>query len=124
MHFKLSNFRWDMSKQMDFWETHDCRTLKDIQDCALKNTFSCQHKLLLDVKLENVVLDELHLMLRITGDHIHSIYSIVFTSKGCPTACFIREESSGDYLLYLYGIEHSLAFRTIAFWLTKCQKSA
>jgi hypothetical protein len=62
-----TDFRWDMSKPMDFWETHDCRSLKDIQDCALKNQFSCQHKPLLEVKLENVVLDELHLMLRITG---------------------------------------------------------
>ncbi|XP_028405265.1 uncharacterized protein LOC114527775 [Dendronephthya gigantea] len=55
-----------MSKPMDFWENHDCRSLKDIQDCAVKNRFSCQHKPLLEVKLENVVLDELHLMLRIT----------------------------------------------------------
>ena len=57
-----------MSKPMDFWETHDCHSLKDIQDCALKNKFSCRHKPLLVVKLQNVVLDELHLMLRITGD--------------------------------------------------------
>ena len=56
-------FRWDMSKPMDFWETNECRSLKDIQDCAKKRMFSCQHKPL----LENVVLDELHLMLRITG---------------------------------------------------------
>ncbi len=52
---------------MDFWETHECRSLKDIQDCAAKNIFSCRHRPLLEVKLENVVLDELHLMLRVTG---------------------------------------------------------
>ncbi|CAB4011198.1 Hypothetical predicted protein, partial [Paramuricea clavata] len=39
---------------------------KDIKSCALKSAFSCQHQPLLDIKLENVVLDELHLMLRIT----------------------------------------------------------
>ena len=54
---------------MAYWETHDCRSLKDIKDCALKNQFSWQHQPLLEVKLENVILDELHLMLRITGDH-------------------------------------------------------
>ena len=55
-----------MSKTMAYWETHDCRSLKDIKDCALNH---CQHQPLLEVKHENVVLDELHLMLRITGDH-------------------------------------------------------
>lgn len=61
------SFRWDMSKAMDYWETHDHRTIEDIKSCALKSAFSCQHQPLLDIKLENVVLDELHLMLRITG---------------------------------------------------------
>jgi ATP:corrinoid adenosyltransferase len=56
-----------MSKAMDYWETHDHRTIEDIKSCALKSVFSCQHQPLLDIKLENVVLDELHLMLRITG---------------------------------------------------------
>ena len=56
-----------MSKPMDFWETHECHSLKDIQDCAAKNILSCRHRPLLKVKLENVVLDELHLMLRVTG---------------------------------------------------------
>ena len=60
------HFRFDMSKPMGFWETNHSR-LKHIQECALHNKFSCQHKLLLNVKLENVVLDELHLMLRVTG---------------------------------------------------------
>ena len=58
-----------MSKAMDFWETHNCRSLKDIQNGAMKNQFSCQHKPLLEVELKNVVVDELHLMLRITGDY-------------------------------------------------------
>ena len=49
-----------MSKPVDFWESHDCRSLKDILNCALKKQFSCQHKPLLEVKFENVVLDELH----------------------------------------------------------------
>ncbi len=76
-------FRWDMSKPMDFWEIHNCHTLRDIEDCALKKKFSCLHKPLLNVKLENVVLDELHLMLRITGNYTYFFefdYNIIIIS--------------------------------------------
>ena len=52
---------------MDYWVENEFRSLQDIRECAMKNQFSCQHKPLLHIKLENVVLDELHLMLRITG---------------------------------------------------------
>ena len=60
--------RWDMSKELTFWENEHGRSNTDIQECALKGTFSCQHLPLLDIKLENIVLDELHLMLCITGE--------------------------------------------------------
>ena len=64
-----------MSKPINFyWEQNIRRTLEEIKRCALKNEFSCQHQPLLDIPLENVVLDELHLMLRITGKYIKSIY--------------------------------------------------
>ncbi|CAB4007697.1 Hypothetical predicted protein [Paramuricea clavata] len=81
--------RWDMSKTMAYWETHDCHSLKDIKDCALKNKFSCQHQPLLEVKLENVVLDELHLMLRITGDHYLS-------PKECGVSFNVWEKWNAD----------------------------
>ena len=57
-----------MSKPLDFWETHDCRSLEDIQDYAMP---------LLEVELKNVVVDELHLMLRITGNH-YNIYIYIY----------------------------------------------
>ena len=44
-----------------------CRTLSDIKKCASKQELSCVHQPLVDIPLENVVLDELHLMLRVTG---------------------------------------------------------
>ena len=55
---------------MDYWEKHENRSIEDIQTCALKCQFSCQQQPLLHIKLENVVIDELHLMLRTTGDSI------------------------------------------------------
>jgi hypothetical protein len=58
-----------MSKQQDYyWGDDIVRTQKDIKECAKKSQYSCDHQPLLNIKLENVVLDELHLMLRITGD--------------------------------------------------------
>lgn len=57
-----------MSKPIDFyWEEDMKRTLQDIKECALKQSFSCEHHPLLNIPLENIVLDELHLMLRVTG---------------------------------------------------------
>ncbi len=56
-----------MSRHLDFWETQHGRSIEDIKECALKGQFSCQFQHLLDIKLENVIIDELHLMLRITG---------------------------------------------------------
>jgi hypothetical protein len=59
-----------MSKGMNhYWEEPFARTLQTIKDCAKKQHLSCAHMPLLDITLENVVLDELHLMLRITGMH-------------------------------------------------------
>lgn len=55
-----------MTKPLAFWESQHGRSIEDIQKCALDGTFSCQFQPLLDIKLENVVIDELHLMLRIT----------------------------------------------------------
>ena len=66
-----------MSKPMNFyWEDNIRRTLDEIKTCSLKNEFACQHPPLLDIPLENVVLDELHLMLRITGKRTNVIFYI------------------------------------------------
>jgi hypothetical protein len=43
------------------------RTLQDIKQCSLKKFFFCEHHPLLNITLENIVLDELHFMLRVTG---------------------------------------------------------
>ena len=59
-----------MTKHQDFyWEEEIVRSIDDIKTCAKTNTLSCEHKPLLDIPLSNVVLDELHLMLRVTGKY-------------------------------------------------------
>ena len=57
-----------MSKSQDnYWMVNIKRTLEDIRQCCLKQEFSCQRPPLLDIPVDNIVLDELHLMLRVTG---------------------------------------------------------
>ena len=62
-----------MSKPKDYYWENVVRSLTDIRNCAAKNIYSCEHQPLLNIPLENVVLDELHLMLRITGWYIHNV---------------------------------------------------
>ena len=57
-----------MTKAKDFYWGEKSRSIDDVKECAMKSTFSCQHKPLLGIPLCNVVLDELHLMLRVTGN--------------------------------------------------------
>lgn len=58
--------RSDMTKPMNYYWKESKRTLDDMKRCALKQQYSCEHPPLLEIPLENVVLDELHLMLRVT----------------------------------------------------------
>ena len=54
-----------MTRPEDFyWMDNIRRTLDDIRACCLKHQFSCD---LLNIPIDHIVLDELHLMLRITG---------------------------------------------------------
>lgn len=67
-------YRHDMTKPEDFyWGINLKRTLEDIRQCCLKQLFSCERPPLLNIPLENIVLDELHLMLRITGT-VHILF--------------------------------------------------
>ena len=56
-----------MSKPEDFCWGDLARTLNKLKEWATRSKFSCEHQPLIDIKLENVVLDELHLMLHVTG---------------------------------------------------------
>ena len=65
-----------MTKPMNFyWEEHK-RTLAGMRRCALKQQYSCQHPPLLNIPLEHVVLDELHLMLRQDMCKLHFMLTI------------------------------------------------
>ena len=68
----ISANRYDMSKPMDFYWGDMARSLDNIRECANSNKLSCAHQPLIDISLQNVVLDELHLMLRVTGQRVIS----------------------------------------------------
>ena len=56
-----------MSKPMrHHWKQPIARD--SFEEWTRQNKFACVHPPLLNIPLENVVLDELHLMLRITGN--------------------------------------------------------
>ena len=71
VHTNLCHYWMDVSKELTFWKSEHGQSNKDIRKCALKGIFSCRHQPLLDINLENIVLDELHLMLCITGEFLH-----------------------------------------------------
>ena len=59
--------RWDTSKDIGFYNSGEMkRTLKDIKNCHSKNQYSCCQNPLFSINLDHIILDELHLMLRIT----------------------------------------------------------
>ena len=64
------NNRWDTSFSLDHYQSPDLkRSLKEMFELARKkkqeNKYCCEHEPLLHIELDHVVLDELHLLLRI-----------------------------------------------------------
>lgn len=60
--------RWDMSHDLEYYNSPPLkRTLKDMHSLAgkTKQNYCCVHKPLLDIELSHVILDELHLLLRV-----------------------------------------------------------
>jgi hypothetical protein len=58
-----------MSKPENYYgQKAMARTLTEIKKCALEQKLSCVHQPLIEIQVENIILDELHLMLRVTGE--------------------------------------------------------
>jgi len=56
-----------MSKDLDFYNTGESkRTVQEIRDFQSQNKFCYIHPSLFVIKLDHVVVDELHLMMKIT----------------------------------------------------------
>ena len=78
------NNRWEMDKDIDYYNSVPMkRTLQEIINMALKkgaqDKFSCDHKPLINIDLDHVVLDELHLLLRVMDVLLNNIIQEVIS---------------------------------------------
>jgi len=68
--------RWDMSKSLEYYNSPPMkRTLKDLKDCCNKSTnnYCCESPPLLNIELDHIILDELHLLLRVCDRLIENL---------------------------------------------------
>ena len=75
--------RWDVSK------SHDVRTLRSIEHCltvkSLSRNKGCINPPLLNIQISNIVVDELHLILRISDILIRNLVWAMVAKKQLPT---------------------------------------
>ena len=76
--------RWEMDKDLDYYNSVPIKcTLQEIINMALKkgarDKFSCDHKALINIDLDHVVLDELHLLLRVMDVLLNNIIQEVIS---------------------------------------------
>lgn len=88
-----------MTKDLDFYNTGDMRrTLQEIRDFHSSNKFCCIHPPLFDIELDHVVLDELHLMMRISDRLTENIITEVMERESKSHFLKKRGEEKGVYL--------------------------
>ena len=72
--------RWDVSKN------HEERTLSSMEQClTLKNNKGCINPPLLNIDISRILIDELHLMLRITDILLRNLVWAMVVKKQLPT---------------------------------------
>ena len=64
--------RWDTSVTLQECKA-DSRSLSEIKDCANDKSLGCDNQPLFDIELDHVVVDELHLLLRISDRLIDAL---------------------------------------------------
>ena len=59
--------RWDKSKPERYYTDPEFESVRSIEESwCLTNSFGCKHLPLINLPLENVIVEELHMLLRIT----------------------------------------------------------
>jgi len=95
--------RFDMSKPKDHYNSPPIsRTLHEMQEmCSLpqsQSRYSCVRKPLINIALDHVILDELHLMLRVTDRLMENLIKEVIERDGEADLNKKRGEEKGLYL--------------------------
>ncbi|XP_028418693.1 uncharacterized protein LOC114544180 [Dendronephthya gigantea] len=108
--------RWEMSKDLDFYNTGSVkRTLLEIKDFQTSKKCCCINPPLLDIELDHVILDELHLLLRITDRLTENIINEVMQRDSKADFTKKSGEEKGIYLKRLVSVINELGI-TFAIW--------
>ena len=101
--------RWDMTKDLDYYNTGELsRSIQELNEYHDKNKFCCFQPPLFSIDLDHVILDELHLMLRISDRLTENLIKEVMEHDS--EADFLKKhgEPKGIYLNKLVTVINSL----------------
>ena len=91
--------RWDTSKGINFYSDGVMKgTLEEIKHCQTKNEYSCRDYPLFNIELDHIVLDELHLMLRITDRLLENLVIEVMEHDSHNDFLKTNQEPKGIFL--------------------------
>ena len=108
--------RWDMTKDLDFYNTGELkRTLQEIRNFHNSNKFCCIHLPLFDIELDHVVLDELHLMMRVTDRLTENVITEVMERDRKTDFLKKKGEEKGIYLKRLIRVINEVGI-TFSVW--------
>ena len=108
--------RWDVSKALEYYSTDPLkRSLKEMQEHQKKGEFCCARTPLFTIDVNNVILDELHLMLRISDRLTENLIAEVMDRDRLSDFIKKTREPKGIYLNRLITIINSLGV-TFAVW--------
>ena len=113
--------RWDVSKPEDFYSRYtEVRKLEDLKNCAPKSILGCKQQPLICLPLDHVVVDELHLMLRVTDRLLENlIQDAVDCDAKEQIGAAAKALANGQS--HLNGLRHAIQYCGVTFkmWETK-----
>jgi len=110
--------RWDMAPNLDYYYSDKVkRTLKSIKECCTKSkeNYCCINPPLFDIELDNVVLDELHMMLRVTDRLLENLIIEVMEKDSKEDFNKKRGEAKGLHLIKLIEAINNIGI-TFSIW--------
>ena len=91
--------RWDTSKPIEHYQSVEMkRTLAHIKSMLAQKKFSVIHQPLFNIELDHVILDELHLMMRVTDRLTENLITEVMERDGEADLSKGKGEKKGIYL--------------------------
>ena len=101
--------RWDTSERIEYYNSEEMkRTLAHIKSMLPLNKFSVINKPLFNIELDHVILDELHLMMRITDRLTENLITEVMERDSKADIAKGKGEKKGIYLESLVATINSI----------------